>query len=134
MESMRLRRVVALGLVGVLGSVSAARSQWIRLQRCNGALPCAIPFGVRYDPDPLIAGQYGFVSPNGMSARFAFELGGPVLQLDKPRVSLEFPDFASEAARRFLLAHPPPADKKAAPPPIEPAPKPAASPDSPGPV
>ena len=114
--------ILAIGLVVVFGSASVARAQWVRLQRCNGALPCAIPFGVRYNPDPLIAGQYGFVSPNSFSGRLSFELGGPVVHLDKPGPTLEPRDFASEAARRFLLAHPPPADKKPAP--VEPAPKP----------
>lgn len=82
-----------------------------------------IPFAVRYNPDPLIAGQYGFVSPNSFSGRLSFELGGPVVHLDKPgpTLALEPRDFASEAARRFLLAHPAPADKE--PPPVEPAPK-----------
>ena len=116
------RLILAIGLVGVLGSASVARAQWVRLQRCNGALPCAIPFAVRYNPDPLIAGQYGFVSPNSFSGRLSFEIGGPVVHLDKPgpTLALEPRDFASEAARRFLLAHPAPADKKPAP--VEPAP------------
>lgn len=114
---------MAIGLVGVLGSTSEAGAQWVRLQRCNGALPCAIPFAVRYNPDPLIAGQYGYMSPNSFSGRLSFELGGPVVHLDKPGLKMQLPDFASEAARRFLLAHPPPADKKPAP--VEPAkPKP----------
>jgi hypothetical protein len=103
--------ILAIGIVAVLGSASLARAQWVRLQRCNGALPCAIPFGVRYDPDPLVAGQYGFVSPNAFSARLDFDLGRPVLHLDTPGPALEPRDFATEAARRFLLAHPPPASK-----------------------
>lgn len=115
---------LAIGIVGALSAASAADAQWVRLQRCNGALPCAVPFGVRYNPDPLIAGQYGFVSPNGMSARFSFEPEGPVLHVDQPRVGLDLPDFAAEAARRFLLAHPAPAEKRNTPPKAEPAPKP----------
>jgi hypothetical protein len=114
--------ILAIGILGALGSASIARAQWVRLQRCNGALPCAIPFAVRYNPDPLIAGQYGFVSPNSFSGRLSFELGRPVVHLDKPGPTLEPRDFASEAARRFLLAHPPPADRK--PEPAEPAPNP----------
>lgn len=107
---MRTRKLVlAIGLAGVLGSVCAARAQWVRLQRCNGALPCAIPFGVRYNPDPLIAGQYGYMSPNSVSGRISFEPQGPVVHLDQPGVALQFPDFASEAARRIQLARPAPA-------------------------
>ncbi|MDQ5858423.1 MAG: hypothetical protein M3542_09140 [Acidobacteriota bacterium] len=123
---MRTRKfVLAVGLVGVLGSGSVARAQWVRLQRCNGALPCAIPFGVRYNPDPLIAGQYGFLSPNSMSGRITFEPEGPAVHLDKSPVALKLPDFASEAARRFLLAHPGP--------PAPPAPKPDEAPSNPRP-
>ncbi len=117
MVAMGTRKIVlAIGLVGMLGSASAARAQWVRLQRCNGALPCSIPFAVRYNPDPLIAAQYGYVSPNAFSGRLSFELEGPVLQIDKPLVKLRLPDFASEAARRFLLANPPPPAKKTPPP------------------
>ncbi|HZI66809.1 MAG TPA: hypothetical protein VFF17_09625 [Thermoanaerobaculia bacterium] len=107
--------ILAIGFVALLGSASVARAQWVRLQRCNGALPCSIPFAVRYNPDPLIAAQYGFMSPNGISGRISFELGTPVVNLDQPRVALELPDFASEAARRFLLAKPPPAKKSPSP-------------------
>jgi hypothetical protein len=79
----------------------------MRLQRCSGALPCAIPFGVRYAPDPLIASQYGRMAPDAFSGRISFEPKLTV-EIDEPRVSLEPADFAAEAARRFLLAHPPP--------------------------
>jgi hypothetical protein len=128
---MRLRELaLAIGLAGVVGSPSVARAQWVRLQRCNGALPCSIPFGVRYNPDPLIGSQYGFVSPNAFSGRLSFELGGPVVELDKPGPPLEPRDFAAEAARRFLLAHPPPADRRAEPTVAEPESKP--KPGSPG--
>jgi hypothetical protein len=99
--------VLAIGLVGALGVVSAARAQWVRLQRCEGALPCAIPFGVRYAPDPLIAGQYGRMSPNGFSGRLSFDPKLTV-EIDTPRVTLESVDFAAEAARKFVLAHPNP--------------------------
>jgi hypothetical protein len=111
--------VLAIGLVGALGLGSSARAQWVRLQRCEGALPCSIPFGVRYAPDPLLAGQYGRMSPNGFSGRLSFEPKLTV-EIDTPRVALESVDFAAEAARKFVLTHPnppkaqPPA--KAAPP------------------
>ena len=98
---------LAIGLVGALGIESAARAQWVRLQRCEGALPCAIPFGVRYAPDPLIAAQYGRLSPNGFSGRLSFEPKLTV-EIDTPRVPLESVDFAAEAARKFVLAHPNP--------------------------
>jgi hypothetical protein len=96
---------VTLALAAIFPSNAAA--QWVRLQRCGGALPCAIPFGVRYAPDPLIASQYGHMSPNGVSGRVAF-WPGLAVSLDQPHVSLELGDFSEQAARRFVLAHPAP--------------------------
>jgi len=128
---MRLRKLVlAMGLVGVVAS-STARAQWVRLQRCNGAIPCMIPFAVRYNPDPLIAAQYGYVSPNSMSGRITFEPEGPAVQLDKPLAKLKLPDFASEASRRIQLTRPASSEKKTPPPSVEPDPKPEGKPDPP---
>jgi hypothetical protein len=105
---------VTLALAAV--SASSAAAQWVRLQRCGSALPCAIPFGVRYAPDPLIASQYGHMSPNGVSGRVAF-WPGVAVQIDEPHVSLELGDFSEQAARKFVLAHPaPPPPPKATPP------------------
>ena len=101
-------------LLGIaIGMLAApADAQWVRLQRCSGALPCALPFGIRYDPDPLIAGQFGQASPTGISARIALDTK-PTVELDKsPFISV---DFAAEAARRFVLAHPPPSRAKSKP-------------------
>lgn len=96
--------VLAAGLSAL--AVSPAPAQWVRLQRCAGAIPCSIPFGVRYAPDPLIAGQYGQASPTGLSGRVSLD-GKPTVELDVRSLSA---DFAREAARRFVIAHPPPAN------------------------
>jgi hypothetical protein len=105
---MRTRKLVlVIGLAGALGLVPDARAQWVRLQRCEAALPCAIPFGVRYAPDSLISGQFGRMSPNGFSGRLSFEPKLTV-EIDTPHVSFESVDFAAEAAKKFLLAHPSP--------------------------
>jgi hypothetical protein len=108
--SMRTRRLaVAAAVAALFGLPAAGMSQWVRLQRCQGALPCAIPFGVRYSPDPLISSQYGFISPDAFSGRITFS---PQLHVELdtpgPPLSLESRDFAAEAARRFILSHPPP--------------------------
>ena len=104
-----IRAVAAVAATLVLAATfpSVAGAQWVRLQRCGSALPCAIPFGVRYAPDPLIASQYGYVSPNGISGHVSFspELS---VRIDEPHVSLELADFSEQAARKFVLAHPPP--------------------------
>jgi hypothetical protein len=100
----RLRRVVLSAGLAALAA-SPATAQWVRLQRCGGALPCSIPFAVRYAPDPLIAAQYGRVAPTALAGRVS--LGAkPSVALDVNNLS---PDFAQEAARRFVIAHPPPA-------------------------
>ena len=99
-----LRRFfLSAGLAGLAAlAASPAPAQWVRLQRCNGAIPCMIPFGVRYAPDPLISGQFGWASPTSFSGRIALD-GKPIVELD---VHYSLPDFAKEAAARaFVLAH-----------------------------
>jgi hypothetical protein len=98
---------LAAGFAALLGFAPTARAQWIRLQRCSGALPCAIHFGIRYAPDPLIASQYGRMSPDAFSGRISFDPQLTV-EIDEPRLSLEPADFAARAAREFVLAHPAP--------------------------
>jgi hypothetical protein len=113
----RLRVVVPSVAALLLLAAFSATAQWVRLQRCAGAIPCSIPFGVVYSPDPLIAAQYGYISPTGISGRIALD-GKPVVELD---LHYTLPDFAREAAAKsFVLAHTPP---PALPPP--PPPKPA---------
>ena len=105
-EMRRLRRVVLAVAFAALAA-GPAGAQWVRLQRCAGAIPCMIPFAVRYNPDPLIAGQYGWTSPTGISGRISLD-GKPTVEFDVHR-SLSS-DFYREAARRFVIAHPPPAE------------------------
>jgi hypothetical protein len=102
-EMTRLRVVVPWVAFALLAA-SPAAAQWVRLQRCAGAIPCSIPFGVVYRPDPLIAQQYGQVSPTAVSAHVLLQKN-PTVELDTSDLSI---DFAREAARRFVLAHPPP--------------------------
>ena len=106
---MRTLRAVALALTGVGLFAAPAGGQWARLQRCAGALPCAIPYAVRYNPDPLIAAHYGHPAGTAVSARVSLEVR-PEVVLDGPRLSR---DPSEDAARRFLLAHPPPTPRPA---------------------
>jgi hypothetical protein len=100
-----LRQVLLFAALAALTAGPAA-AQWVRLQRCGSAIPCSIPFGIVYSPDPLIAAQYGQASPTGVSGRISLD-ARPLIQLDVHELSA---DFAREAARRFVLAHPPPAE------------------------
>ncbi|HSE62339.1 MAG TPA: hypothetical protein VLG15_01875 [Thermoanaerobaculia bacterium] len=113
--------ILAAGFAVIAGLPAAASAQWVRLQRCNGAIPCSIPFAVRYAPDPLIAAQFGWMSPNSFSGRIDF-YPKLTVELDTPHVSLESGDFAEAASRWFVLAKPAPPKK------VEPPPKPAATP------
>ncbi|MGH9364561.1 MAG: hypothetical protein ACRD1B_04765 [Thermoanaerobaculia bacterium] len=99
---MRVLLVAAL-----LCAALPARGQFVQLSRCRAALPCALPFGIRYNPDPLIAAQYGRVSTTAVSARL--EPGWPIQTpvIDLSRV-IESQDFAREAARLFVLRYPAP--------------------------
>ena len=102
---MRRPRRVVLAVAFAALATGTASAQWIRLQRCGGAIPCMIPFAVRYNPDPLIAGQYGWMSPTGVSGRISLD-GKPTVEFDVHHALSS--DFYSEAARRFVIAHPPP--------------------------
>lgn len=104
------------GFAALAGTATTpARAQWMRLQRCSAALPCSVPFGIRYAPDPLIASQYGRMAPDAFSGRISFEPKLAV-EIDQPQVAVELHDFAAEAARRFLLAHPRLAEQEPQPP------------------
>jgi hypothetical protein len=106
---MRIRGLIlAAVLAAITGLPEAASAQWIRLQRCSGAIPCSIPFGVRYAPDPLISSQYGRMSPDAFSGTISFE---PKLAVEiDQHFTLDLEDFAAKAAREFLLAHPAPSE------------------------
>jgi hypothetical protein len=114
----RLRLFVLTGAF-VACATAPARAQWVRLQRCAGAIPCSIPFGVRYAPDPMIAAQYGRLSQTGFSGRVSVD-GKPTVELDVHSFSR---DFAREAARRFVIAHPPAAKPAPEEPSANPPPK-----------
>jgi hypothetical protein len=94
----------ALIAIGVL--IPAAMSaQFVSLSRCQGAYPCAFPFGLQYRPDPLIAGQYGRMPDTAVSVRLPLQ--APLFpQLDKrPQPDLGAVDAA---VRKSLEMHPPP--------------------------
>ena len=120
-SAMRPRAVLLAAGLALALLAPPANAQWVRLQRCNGAIPCSIPFAVRYAPDPLIAAQFGWMSPNSFSGRIDF-YPKLTVELDTPHVSLESGDFAEAASRWFVLAKPAPPKK------VEPPPKPAATP------
>jgi hypothetical protein len=103
---MKTRRLA--GFLCVLGLFTAgpAAAQFVTLSRCQAALPCAIPFGVRYRPDPLITAQYGRVGSTAVSAGVRLET--PLKpEIDK-RTEMDL-DAVDAAVRKSLQTHPPPA-------------------------
>jgi hypothetical protein len=102
---MKRAALVCLAAAAFLSAASPARAQFVQLSRCQAAWPCAAPFGIRYNPDPLIAGQYGNVPVSAFSVRIdptrLFQL--PAFDLSR---ELERQDFARDAARIFVLRHP----------------------------
>jgi hypothetical protein len=103
-RSAGIRIVLAAGL---LGAALAARGQFVTLSRCQAAATGCAPFGIRYNPDPLIAGQFGRVPTTGMSGHLepGWPPQKPVIDLSKV---VESQDFARDAATVFVLRHPAP--------------------------
>ena len=117
-------RILLAGVVLVIAS--PARAQFVQLSRCQAAYPCALPIGLRWNPEPLVAGAFGNIP--GSAGAFAVKvdpskpLQPPVLDLS---TALENQDFARGAARIFVLRYPVPRTKPTPPPdpagPAEPA-------------
>ena len=106
------------------GAAAVASAQFVELSRCQSAMPCAIPFGLRYNPDPLSVSGFAALPRTAFSMRI-----DPTRPL-APKVDLsrelDKQDWAREAARIFVLkypkpkpAPPPEAAQTAAPPPKE---------------
>jgi hypothetical protein len=71
---MRPRRVVGILFLFGLLVAGPATAQFVTLARCRAALPCSIPFGLRYrPPDPFIVGQFGNLGQTAVSAGFHVE-------------------------------------------------------------
>jgi hypothetical protein len=100
-------RPVFRGLLFVIGFLAAAAvsAQFVSLSRCQAAYPCAIPFGVQYRPDPLLAGQYGRVPDSAISVRLP--LKAPLVPVLDTREELDL-SAVDAAVRKSLELHPPP--------------------------
>jgi hypothetical protein len=111
------RLLPGLFLLGFLAT-SFSEAQFVRFSRCHAAYPCLMPFGIQYNPDPLIAGQYG--QPNTTAISGHIELKFPMkVEIDKP-----IDQKAIDEAVRKTLEFQPAEKKPAATPPAEVAPAP----------
>jgi hypothetical protein len=114
MRTAPLRILLAAAALSV---APAAHAQFVQLTRCQSAYPCSAPFGLRWNPEPLVAGAYGNIP--GSAGAFALKidpskpLQPPVLDLSK---AVENQDFARNAARVFVLRYPAPKAKPTPPP------------------
>jgi len=121
------RRWLSAVLVAAGVAVTApASAQFVSFSRCHGAYPCSEPFGLQYQPDPLIAGPWAWGSPSSAVSAHIELSSPPAFVVDKrPETSPDAP--VEQSVRRFLRRHPAPrtadqkppapADSGAAPPP-----------------
>lgn len=96
------RAVAAAALFVAAGAASA---QFVELSRCQSAMPCAIPFGLRYNPDPLSVSGFTALPHTAFSMRVdpAHPFSPPKLDLSK---ELDNQDWARQAAQIFVLKYP----------------------------
>jgi len=86
-------------------AAAAADAQFVELSRCQAAMPCAIPFGLRYNPDPLSVSGFTALPHTAFSMRVdpAHPLNPPRVDLSK---ALDSQDWARQAATIFVLKYP----------------------------
>ena len=93
---------VLLG-AALYGVAAVSGAQFVELSRCQSAMPCAIPFGLRYNPDPLSVAGFAALPRTAFSMRIDPATLTPKLDLSK---ELDKQDWAREAARIFVLKYP----------------------------
>jgi hypothetical protein len=91
-------------------AAGTAGAQFVQLSRCQSAMPCATPFGLRYNPDPISVAGFTAVPKTALSMRV-----DPTHPLDLPRLDLskelDKQDWARQAASLIVLKYPPPKPK-----------------------
>ena len=94
---------IVLG-IALCGAAAAASAQFVELSRCQSAMPCAIPFGLRYNPDPLSVSGFTAIPHTAFSMRIdPTKPLAPKVDLSK---ELDKQDWAREAAKIFVLKYP----------------------------
>jgi hypothetical protein len=95
---------IVLG-IALCGAAAAASAQFVELSRCQSAMPCAIPFGLRYNPDPLSVSGFNALPHTAFSMRIdpAHPLNPPKVDLSR---ALDSQDWARQAATIFVLKYP----------------------------
>jgi hypothetical protein len=97
--------LAAFLIAGGLCAASAS-AQFVQLTRCHGAYPCNQPFGLEYNPDPLIAGPWSQGAPTSAVSAHVELNSKPKVVLDKPE-PLPLSDPIGPSVRAFLKKYPP---------------------------
>ena len=114
-----MRPGLAAAALVLLAAAAPARAQIVPVTRCNGAIPCNIPYGLRpADAAGWTPGSNVGQGHTGISMSTNFQ-DGLLPKIDKPPVS---EDPVEAAARMYVRKYPAPATTK------QPAPKPTPAP------
>ena len=101
-----IRRPAARVILGIAlcGAAATLSAQFVELSRCQSAMPCAIPFGLRYNPDPLSVSGFAALPRTAFSMRIdPTKPLAPKVDLSK---ALDSQDWARQAATIFVLKYP----------------------------
>ncbi len=110
MRGMALRRAVLAGLLAAIPSLM--RGQLVPITRCNSAIPCNIPYGLRpADAAGWTPGSNVGQGNTGISMSTNFS-DGILPKIDKPPVS---EDPVEAAARMYVRKYPAPSSAASAP-------------------
>lgn len=94
--------VRALLVVSCLLAADAAVAQFVPMTSCRAAFPCSIPYGVQYNPDPLVMGPYAAPANSAISFRTTLD-ARPTITIDiRPRDNTPI----DAAVRTFLQQYP----------------------------
>lgn len=94
--------VRTLLVVSCLLAADAALAQFVPMARCAAAFPCSIPYGVQYNPDPLVMGPYAAPANSAISFRTTLD-ARPTITIDiRPRDNTPI----DAAVRTFLQQYP----------------------------
>jgi hypothetical protein len=103
---MATRRLCAAFLFAAgLAAAAPASAQFVAFSRCHGAYPCNQPFGLQYNPDPLIAGPYASGPTSAVAGHIELKKI-PEVKLDTRPQEPPVDDAVTASVRAFLKRHP----------------------------
>jgi hypothetical protein len=106
----------ALLILAGLAAAEPVSAQFTQFTQCHGAYPCNRPFGLQYNPDPLIAGPWAQGAPTAAVSAHVELKKNPEVVVDKPPALPLSADPVDASVRAFLRRYPKPAPPKEKPP------------------